>query len=966
MAKFIKSTLPKIISRANKDISAIIESDLVTESALLKKLVEHVAKSNKKSAKERDRRVQETRSKIDEYDLQVAKINQQIDEIDHQTLIRQLNQMLKTKEDVFQAKQALRFYEANKIPKTIDLLQEQTKQIQSDLIKAQENISSRTFDFTSSANQFFTYVHHSASSIIDTMVQEYIKKMQSIQDETSSLDTLKNSLFEKENQIESIRRDLLKALDESSLINQMTLYHEHSDEEINDKIESEFSDKKAYLLKEIEELQNQYMKEQTALKDAFFAYEKQLSKKLHEEHQQQIEQEATDREDNKEALKNIKFMMMEAEKKQDFKQVKSLIREYDKLEQKLGKSEIAKVEDELEKLTSKEHETTLQKLYQLEETFIKEKADKELELALLNIYHEKDKHNYLLQSDYDQLLKDQSNFKSQLSQTKTFYEKYKTSKSEVINQRLEIRLQELEILKHHEQSKLTFMNDLEGLLGKLTEQINQYISKIKDIEQQKYQDMIDAVYQIKQSLLKIDLEKQLITIDHRIMNRQNERLIQSEKESDDKEQKIIALESQIEVALQEKELQLIKVKSLYEYEKRLVEEQVSRISGGIDVNDAFVKTTLESQLLFAEQQIKCAKGEYDIRLESIQLTKEQEISYALQKLEQHRHHYDQEISKLEKYKNDQLEDLEYKMMLFTSAADQRKFSKQKEELIENIDEKISEIEKHIESDEQISRYQQMIDKANARFELAKEDAETLRDQTIQSFQSLYDKTKEKYGDLEESSQSEESRNLAPVLNNQALAKAHERLEQATKEAEEFYHERIKDPEILIQKYRAEIDQMNLIDDDDEFVVKQTALKDELKEEFIQNAEKIEARSLEEKEHFQSSFKQINIKPLDKEEFVRSSDEIEKSYQTLVQQEEKRARTYKTELDTLINTELELLDKTITHYDAKFSTLIKDYKNYLKMASKGIQKQEREIKKEASKLLKQSLENAKKNLDFKKS
>jgi ribosomal protein L22 len=72
------------------------------------------------------------------------------------------------------------------------------------------------------------------------------------------------------------------------------------------------------------------------------------------------------------------------------------------------------------------------------------------------------------------------------------------------------------------------------------------------------------------------------------------------------------------------------------------------------------------------------------------------------------------------------------------------------------------------------------------------------------------------------------------------------------------------------------------------------------------------------------------------------------------------------LDTLINTELELLDKTITHYDAKFSTLIKDYKNYLKMASKGIQKQEREIKKEASKLLKQSLENAKKNLDFKKS
>ncbi|MGS0971855.1 MAG: hypothetical protein ACVCEJ_01225 [Candidatus Izemoplasmataceae bacterium] len=965
MAKFIKTTLPKIISRANKDISAIIESDLVTESNLLKKLVDHVAKSNKKIAKDRDKRMQDTKDKIDEFDSKVAHLNQEIDEIDHETLIRQLNQMLKTKEDVFKAKQSLRFYEASKLPKTINLLEEQTKQIQENLLAAQHNISTRTFQFTTSANQFFSYVHHAANKVTNIMVDEYIKKMESIRNEASSLETLKTDLFSKEKQIEQLRNDLLKTLSDASLVNGLTLYTENSDEDIDQKIESEFIEKKQTLIDSMQALYEQYTKEQTKIKDDFFAYEQRMSKELHESHQEQINKESMAREDTKIELKNIKFMIMEAEKKQDYRQVKSLIREYDKAEEKLSKSEISRIEDELDRLTTKEHTATLEKLYNLEQQYIKSKSDKELSLALLNIYHEQDKHNYLLQTDYEQLLKDQQNINNQLLQTKAFYDQYKKAKFEVIKIRFDIRLLELDILKNHEQSKLTFMNDIEELITKLNEQINQYVTKIKDIEEQKYNDMIDAIFQIKQSLLKIDLEKQLITIDHRIMNRQNERLIQSEKVKDQREQKIITLESQIEVALKEKELQLIKVKSLYEYEKRLAEEQVSRISGGIDVNDAFVKTTLENQLLFAEQQIKCAKGEYDIRLESIQLTKEQEISYALQKLEQHKHHYDQEIEKLEKIRKDQLEDLDYKMMLFTSPADHRKFLKQKEELTNDINEKIDEIEQQIRNDHQITRYQQMIDKANSRFEKAQDDAMLLRDQTIQSFQALYDKTKEKYDDLEETSHSEESKNLTPVLNNQALSKAHERLEQATKEAEEFYQERISEPEILINQYRTEIEEFTRSDTDDEFIVKQTELKEELKQEFITNEQMIIDRSKEEKQQFQSSFANMTIEQMNKEDYLRSTTDIEKNYQTLRHQEEKRARHLENELDTLLKDEQQTIEKTMSHIDTKFGALIKNYKSYLKTASKGINKQEREIKKEANRQLKLELADAKKNLELKK-
>ena len=965
MAKFIKSTLPKIISRANKDISAIIESDLVSESNLLKKLVDHVAKSNKKIAKDRDKRMQETKDKIDQYDSQVANLNQEIEDIDHETLLRQLNQMLKTKDDVFKAKQALRFYEASKSPKTIALLQEQTERIQKDLLEVFENITARSFQFTSSANQFFTYVHHQASLVTNRMVEEYIEKTESIRKEANALEERKKALFTNEKNIENQRNTLIKTLEDSSLIQGLTLYNASSDADIDAQIESEFAEKKEALEQSILKLEEDYNNEQRAIKDAFFDFEQNISKELHEQHQEQIAKEATMHEDAKEELKNIKFNIMEAEKQQDYRKVKSLIRTYDRIEQRLSSSEISKVEDELEALTTKEHQATLQKLYQLEQSFIQDKMDKELELALLNIYHTQDKQNYLLQSDYDQLQKDQAMLKDLFINVKGFYGFYKEAKFETIKQRYELRLAELDILKNHEQSKITFMNDIEDLTSKLTDQLNKYIAKIKDIEESKYADTIDAIYQIKQSLLKIDLEKQMITIDHRIMNRQNERLIQSEKEKDQKEQKIISLEAQIEVALKEKELQLIKVKSLYEYEKRLAEEQVSRISGGIDVNDAFVKTTLESQLLFAEQQIKCAKGEYDIRLESIQLTKEQEISYAMQKLEQYKHHYDQEIEKLEKVRTDKLEDLDYKMMLFTSASDQRKFIKQKEELQTDIDQKIQDIEKQIAQDERITRYQQMIDKANSRFDLAQKDAEQLRDQTIESFQSLYDKTKEKYDELEESSHSEESKNLTPVLNNQALSKAHERLEQATKEAEEFYQERIKEPKLLIKQYTDEIEHLTTSYEDDEFIVKQSALKEELKQAFIENEQTLIELANQDKEDFQTTLNELHISSLDKEAFLRTEEDINHNYASLHKEEEKRMQDQKQDLEHLLKDEIQTVDKTIAHFDGQFQSLIKNYKAYLRMASKGIQKQVKEVRKEASKQLKAALADAKKNIDLKK-
>ena len=104
---------------------------------------------------------------------------------------------------------------------------------------------------------------------------------------------------------------------------------------------------------------------------------------------------------------------------------------------------------------------------------------------------------------------------------------------------------------------------------------------------------------------------------------------------------------------------------MYENERGLAEEQVERINIGVQVNDAFVRTTLRNQMLFAQQQINAADSEYDIRVESIALTNSQEVKYANKKIEYYRQRYEYDKNKLTKELDDKIEDLSYKLILFT-------------------------------------------------------------------------------------------------------------------------------------------------------------------------------------------------------------------------------------------------------------------------------------------------------------
>ena len=71
MAKNFKSNLPKVISKANRDISLIIENDIAKESALLKDLVDQVLKANLEVKKKNNMRITETKRKLAQLDEEI-------------------------------------------------------------------------------------------------------------------------------------------------------------------------------------------------------------------------------------------------------------------------------------------------------------------------------------------------------------------------------------------------------------------------------------------------------------------------------------------------------------------------------------------------------------------------------------------------------------------------------------------------------------------------------------------------------------------------------------------------------------------------------------------------------------------------------------------------------------------------------------------------------------------------------
>ena len=119
MAKTYKSNLPKVISKANRDISTIIESDIASEARLLQELVNQVRDANLEVKKNNNQRITETKRKLSELDEEISNLNSSIDLVDRETVIQQLNEMIDAENKIFTARQEVRFFDNKKTPERI-------------------------------------------------------------------------------------------------------------------------------------------------------------------------------------------------------------------------------------------------------------------------------------------------------------------------------------------------------------------------------------------------------------------------------------------------------------------------------------------------------------------------------------------------------------------------------------------------------------------------------------------------------------------------------------------------------------------------------------------------------------------------------------------------------------------------------------------------------------------------------
>jgi len=78
---------------------------------VLKGLVDQVLKANIEVKKKNNLRITETKRRINELDNEISKLNISIDDVDRDTVIKQLNEMIDAENTIFNSRQEIRFFD---------------------------------------------------------------------------------------------------------------------------------------------------------------------------------------------------------------------------------------------------------------------------------------------------------------------------------------------------------------------------------------------------------------------------------------------------------------------------------------------------------------------------------------------------------------------------------------------------------------------------------------------------------------------------------------------------------------------------------------------------------------------------------------------------------------------------------------------------------------------------------------
>ncbi len=967
MAKIFKSSLPKVISKANRDISTIIENDIANESKILKDLVDQVLAANMEVKKKNNQRITETKRKLQELDIEIDELNKSIDLVDRETVIEQLNQMIDAENKIFKARHEIRFFENEELPTRLDNLNIIYKQLDT-AIDQISDIEAPFVDILESNNDLLFLEQLE----ITNTILHFIRSLNI--DKRDTINQARKGFAELYTKIENLELQFFDFVKQQSsqfgLLSSSTdsfFSKEDNDDELSEKIKIEHQNKMIAISGNIEEIKNNYLQKKQEIIDQYKNYEAEVTKKYQLQNQKELEKEKRELEKKDEELQRVKLLIIDAEKKQNINRVQKLMKEFEKIEKTKESTVTDKTDKLLQTETKKTKEKAIKQLEQLEVKLVTDLNKQQLAQELEKINYEESRILFKIKTDFTGLHNDLDLNKEKHTTLDLFLSQQDKVIKDLYKHKLNLRLQELDIMKNSEILDNDISNQYKELLLSLKDV--EFKRRKALLENSNHQERIkiEQSYHVQKTIIDLKLNKELSDIDRLILKKQNESLIKIEKLKEEANSDIIFQESLVKIAKKERELQLVKVNSLYENERSLAEEQIDRIGLGVQVNDTFVKTTLENQLLFATQQIKCADSEFEIRVESINLTKDQELAYANKKIDYYRQKFEYEKSKIIKERDDKLEDLNFKLLLFTEKKDNEEIKNQIQLLNEKYQIMVDEIEDVENQDEEITRYEKVIEATEARANTAIAEAVALKEQTKQAFEALYEQTKSKYDLIKETNRTEETVGIMPLLNSSAVSSADSRLKQAIEEADTLYQERIMGPEKTIKDKKEFLLEMTNEKDITEFCTTQKQIKKEKIEEHKVIIETLDSQR-------QGDLDKLNIEiNLDamlktEKDYIesltpyRSNTDIINDYVSVIQNE-------KNYISNQINTFTEYKNDKVKEHLNTYKSVTKDlklaikpYKRYIRSASRGLNQEKRELIRRNKKVLKKSQADALDNFE----
>jgi len=953
--------MPKLFSlkkknTANKDLATLIDDDLKQESTLLQKLIQEVVEANQQVKDSHQRRVEETEERLAILNAEISRLKDEIDQEENKDTTS-FTKVFETKAKVYDHLDTIRhsiltLYTTNPLSKSLTTFKE-------------ELLEFTTETLTPIDKEAIQYVHELQSNLSEHA--HFIANDADALNESLNIDlksfetavTEKTLAFNK--QVVTFHDELIKQLETRTHY----FLQNNTTEDFDTKIKNTYEENIARIDQELKAIETAHHQDQRALSNKINLFEQNKRKELIDKYGLQDNENDTSQ-DN--ALKQLKIDIIRAEKTGNEKALERLMNDYQKLTKNTSNNKNQKKISEILTNSVYKYSKTIEKEKQQRKIdYLKDTYAIRLKKELENIKYNTSTVLFKLEDDQEALKNDE---KITNDIVQSIFDKLDTLKKFVTDLLKELFTYQKSTL-NFEKKALTLENERLRSFDAFKQLVKQHEVKTLSVLNQNTFDLNAIQYFHQAHTSKVLQSLKHFHAYNKLQKQKLDHIHTSDilmlKEQQKAEQERLFQESLIQIAEKEFELQSMKLRNLYDHETSLINAQTERLESGLNVNKAMVETTVERQVNFAEQQIRFAESEYDARIEHIEEALSQEIDYAKEKQDKVIDSYEQKIFATKNTFKQRLEALTYKKALFTDLKSQKNIEQQINELKQEQETLIAKIENDQLNDPIFKRYQHQINLAQKRAETARNDAEEIKQQTIDSFSDLREQSETKLKSIQDA-QSETR--LLPHLDQEGESLAKKRLDEGIEEAKAFYEEKIQAPLLALKRID---DKINALNKGDEYDSKLTSINDQIDQlehayqATLDEGAQVFEENIKHNQEARKAFEEKAEKTLD----VLNDKGIEKlidhntqSINTFYLQKEKS-------IDKHLEKEIHVIEARFTEHVARikeseliiqesFKETLKAYAKYLTKATRSQKDAKKDAEKQSNVSLKKAIADFKKN------